>query len=152
MSDIPREILLRLQHEYGINSLVLEDFSFTSQIAPDGDFHKYYGKELAIYRLAVLLSILEGSYLHDPELGVNIIRYIFKPMNEDNIEDIKNELEVKINRYEKDFRLNDITVNADYTSKSVYFTLDLKYIPSKEDITLDFEFVKSIQALMIRAR
>ena len=110
MSEIPREIIERLRNEYAINNLIIEDFSYTSDITPNGDLQKYTGKELAIYRLAVLLSIVEGSYLSDPELGVNLIKYIYKPMTDENINDLETELRNKIDKYEKDFILTNMEV------------------------------------------
>jgi phage baseplate assembly protein W len=152
MAEIPSNVLRQFQEEFGVNSLVIEDFGITSQLAPNGDFNVYRGKELAVYRLAVLLSIVEGSDLMDPNLGVNITKYIYKPMTDDNIEAIKNELERKIERYEKDLRLIKMTVKKDDIKKSLYFNLDLKYTPTDEEVSLDFDFIKTMQALMVRSR
>lgn len=152
MSEIPRDIIQRLEYEYGINSLVMDDFGFTSQIAPTGDFNTYHGKNLAIYRLAVLLSIASGSYFNDPDLGINLMMYIFKPMTKQNVGLIKTELERKIEKYEKDFYLRDISVTSNASTKKITIKLFLKYIPSDEDIVLDFDFITSMEALMLRAK
>lgn len=150
--SIPRSIIEQFEKNYKINSLVLDDFSYTSQIGADGDFFKYLGKELAVYRMAVLLSMMEGTDLVDPQLGLNLVPYIYKEMTPSNINLIKNEIANKIGKYEKDLMLTDIIVDQDYKSKSIFFKLYLKYIPSDEDIVLDFEFIKTIQALMLKSR
>jgi len=151
MSEIPKEILQQFFQEQGVRNLVIQDFGYTSELSAHGDFNEYQGKELAVYRLAVLLSIVEGSYINDPNLGVNLIRYIYRPMNEANIDSIKNELQSKISKYEKDFFLRSVSVKKDTTYKRLYLVLDLKYIPDEDDIILEFDFIKDIQALMLRA-
>jgi len=152
MTNIPRSIIEQFEKNYRINSLVLDDFSYTSQVGADGDFHKYIGKELAVYRMAVLLSTMEGSDMLDPQLGLNLLPYIYREMIPSNISAIKNEIVNKIAKYEKDLQLINIIVDQDYKTKSIHFKLYLKYTPSQEDIVLDFEFIKTIQALMLRSR
>jgi len=149
---IPRSIIEQFEKNYKINSLVLDDFSYTSQVGADGDFHKYIGKELAVYRMAVLLSTMEGSDMLDPKMGLNLLPHIYKEMNSANINAIKSEISNKVSKYEKDLLLNNIIVNQDYKTKTVSFKLYLKYLPSDEDIVLDFEFIKTIQALMLKSR
>ena len=152
MTEIPQSVLDQFFSESGVKSLVLNDYGFTSQLSPHGDFNTYTGKELAVYRLAVLLSIMEGTYINDPNLGINLMAYIYKPLTDDIVSLIETELRDKINTYEKDLSLLSIEIMKDTATKSVYFKLFLKYTPSDEDITLDFDFVKSIQALIVRSR
>jgi len=152
MSEIPQSVLDKFFIDSGVKSLVLNDYGFTSQLSPHGDFNTYMGKELAVYRLAVLLSIMEGTYINDPNLGINLMSYIYKPLTDDVVSLIEIELRNKIDTYEKDLSLLRIETMTDTSTKSIYFKLFLKYIPSDEDITLDFDFVKSIQALIVRAR
>lgn len=149
---IPREVIEQFEKNYKINSLVLDDFSYTAQLSSTGDFKKFVGKELAIYRLAVLLSTLEGTDLMDPELGVNLLRYIFRPLTPENINAIEDELRNKIQTYEKDLNLISMKILKNEKTKSLYFNLHLKYTPSEEDVSLDFDFVKEMQTLMLKSR
>ena len=151
MAEIPQSIIDQFFAESGVNNLVIQDFGYTSQLSSHGDFHKYNGKELAVYRLAVLLSIHEGTYINDPDLGINLVNYIYKPLTESIMESIANELRRKIEKYEKDFLLISITPETDEIRKTVYFNMHLKYIPTKTDISLDFNFISDIEALMIRS-
>jgi len=151
MADIPQKIIDQFFAEQGIKNLIIDDYGYTSALSAHGDFSQYKGKELAVYRLIVLLSTLEGSYINDPDMGVNLIRYIYKPMNDDNINAIRNELERKIAKYEKDLYLTKVTVQKDTTYKTIFFRLHLKYLPSEEDVVLDFDFIKKMQALVIRS-
>lgn len=151
MAEIPQAIIDQFFADSGVNNLVIQDYGYTSQLSSHGDFHKYNGKELAVYRLAVLLSIHEGTYPNDPDLGINLSHYIYKPLTESIMDHIAGELQRKIEKYEKDFLLIRITPEEDSLRKTVYFNLMLKYIPTKEDISLDFNFVSDIEALMIRS-
>lgn len=152
MAEIPQSVIDQFFADSGVNNLVIQDFGYTSTLGSHGDFHKYNGKELAVYRLAVLLSIHTGTYPNDPELGVNLIDYIYKPFTDSVLDAITNELKSKIEKYEKDFFLISITPLEDEVNKTVYFNLQLKYIPTDEDVSLDFDFISDIEALMIRSR
>lgn len=151
MAEIPQNIINQFFEAQGIKNLVIDDYGFTSSLSAHGDFGKYKGKELAVFRLAVLLSTLEGSYINDPDLGVNLIRYIYKPMNEANVNAIRDELQRKIAKYEKDLFLTNITLEKDTTYKTIYFKLFLKYLPNDEDIVLDFDFIKDLQSLILKS-
>ena len=151
MSRIPKEVIEQFEKNYRINSLVLNDFGCGSYIDPTGDFKKYLAKELAVYRLSVLLGTIEGTDIFDPSLGLNLIKYIYKPLVDDVIDGIKEEIRLKILKYEKDLRLNNIEVEEDGYKKLIHFKLYLKYIPTDENIVLDFDFIKEMQTLVARS-
>lgn len=145
MANIPQDIIDQFFTEQGIKNLIIDGYGYSSSIAPDGDFHKYHAKELAVYRLTVLLCTTEGTYINDPGFGVKIEPYI--KFSDSTIQNLKNDIAKKIAKYEKDLTLIGITHKSNEKNKSLSLNLNLKYIPTGENVVLSFGFIKDMQAL-----
>lgn len=145
MAEIPQAIIDQFFTEQGIHNTKMDDYGYTSVIAPNGEFTKYNGKELAVYRLTVLLGTTEGTYINDPDFGVDLP--LFSKLNSTTIQNIKSNISIKVNKYEKDLRLLNISHSVDEKNKCVKFTLNLKYTPTEENVVLSFGFIRNMQAL-----
>lgn len=146
MADIPQEIIDQFFTDQGVKNVVMDNYGFGSEISPTGDFKKYNGKELAVYRVTVLLSVSEGSYINDPDYGVKIDLY--QKMTKANIDNMKDNISKKISKYEKDLSLVSIKDTMSEKNKSVKLTLNLKYNPTGENVVLSFGFIRDMQALI----
>lgn len=145
MANIPQDIIDQFFTEQGVKNLIIDNYGFSSTISPTGDFHKYNSKELAVYRLTVLICTTEGTYINDPDFGVKIEPYI--KFSNATIENLKNNIAKKIAKYEKDLSLTGITHKSDEKNKSLSLKLNLKYNPTGENVVLSFGFIKDMQAL-----
>ena len=54
------------------------DFGYVSMISSNGDFGKIKGKERILNMLFNLLTIKEGSYPFDKDLGTTLHKYIYE--------------------------------------------------------------------------
>lgn len=145
MAEIPQSIINQFFNDQGIKNTAVDSYGYAATISPNGDFLKYSGKELAVYRVTVLLSVTAGTYINDPDFGIDI--GIFRKMNSTTINNLKNEISTKIAKYEKDLRLMGISESISEKNKSVKFTLNLKYTPTEESVVLSFGFLRDMQAL-----
>jgi hypothetical protein len=145
MAHIPQEIIDQFYTQQGVQNLIIDNYGYSSTISPTGDFQYYNSKELAVYRLTVLICTTEGTYINDPSFGVKIEPF-FKN-NESAIESLKNDIARKIAKYEKDLTLTGITHKASGKNKSLSLQLNLRYNPTGESVVLSFGFIKDMQAL-----
>jgi hypothetical protein len=146
---VPQSIIDQFFGSQGIKNNVVDDYGYSAAIAPSGDFTKFNGKELAIYRMTVLLCTSAGTYINDPDFGIDLTLYA--KLNRSTVESIKNEIRNKAARYEKDLVITNIETEVDDVYKTVRLNLYMKYTPTGETASLSFGFIKQMQALAMRA-
>lgn len=146
---VPQSIIDQFFGSQGIKNNVVDDYGYSAAIAPNGDFTKFNGKELAVYRLTVLLCTSAGTYINDPDFGIDLS--IYSKLNLATVESIKNEIRSKAAKYEKDLVITNIETNVDDTYKTVRLDLYMKYTPTGETTSLSFGFIKQMQSLAMRA-
>lgn len=146
---VPQSIIDQFFGSQGIKNNVVDDYGYSAAIAPNGDFTKFNGKELAVYRLTVLLCTSAGTYINDPEFGIDLS--IYSKLNMATVESIKNEIRSKAAKYEKDLVITNIETNVDDVYKTVRLDLYMKYTPTGETASLSFGFIKQMQSLAMRA-
>ena len=118
---VPQSIIDQFFGSQGIKNNVVDDYGYSAAIAPNGDFTKFNGKELAVYRLTVLLCTSAGTYINDPEFGIDLS--IYSKLNMATVESIKNEIRSKAAKYEKDLVITNIETNVDDVYKTVRLDL-----------------------------
>lgn len=146
---VPQSIIDQFFGEQNIKNSVIDGYGYAAAIAPNGDFTKFNGKELAIYRVTVLLCTTAGTYINDPDLGIDMS--IYSKLTNATIESIKNEIRTKIARYEKDLVVTSIVTDVNNKYKTVRLNIYLKYRPTGEEVSLSFGFIKQMQSLAMRA-
>lgn len=109
-----------------------------SKFNPSGDFKQLEGIDAIVKGLLNLLTICSRTYLHDPEYGIGLYKYIFEPADEVTKNAIENAVNEASRRYEpratcsskvvfllnkKGFRV-DLSVSYKGERKKVSFTVD----------------------------
>lgn len=111
---------------------------YLSIIASIGDFKRIDDINVIINSWNNILLTPRGTYLHDPEFGSDLYKYVFEPADSDSIEGIKNEVIERISLYDDRALIEDVEVNVSNDGKRVSLKIFILYKGEKG--TLDVKF------------
>lgn len=111
---------------------------YLSTIASIGDFKRIDNLNVIINSWNNILLTPRGTYLHDPEFGSDLYKYVFEPSDSESIEGIKNEVIERISLYDDRALIEDVEVNISNNGKRV--TLKIFILYEGERGTLDVKF------------
>ena len=111
---------------------------YLSTIASIGDFKRIDDINVIINSWNNILLTPRGTYLHDPEFGSDLYKYVFEPSDGDAIEGIKNEVIDTISLYDDRAIIEDVDVNISNNGKRVSLKIFISYQGEKG--TLDVKF------------
>lgn len=99
---------------------------------------KQYDMDLVKQDLLNHFHIRKGEKLQMPEFGTIIWDLLFEPMNDDNLDKMKTDVEEIINR---DPRINATSIVLDSTEHGVRIEIDLDYavLDASEQLVLNFD-------------
>ena len=115
---------------------ILHDY--LSIIASIGDFKRIDDLNVIINSWNNILLTPRGTYLHDPEFGSDLYKYVFEPADADSVEGIKNEVIERISLYDDRALIEDVEVNVSNDGKRVSLKIFILYKGEKG--TLDVKF------------
>ncbi|MEM3859808.1 MAG: hypothetical protein QW478_10460 [Candidatus Micrarchaeaceae archaeon] len=78
---------------------------FTPQLSPTGDFTKVYDIASLIQDLIAYLSISQGTYAFNPNLGSNLNKYIFEQLDSLVYTSVKNDITYAISKLSPNLQL-----------------------------------------------
>ena len=73
---------------------------FLPKITSAGDFQKIKDIDVIIASWNNILITPRRTHLHDPEYGSDLHKMVFEPVDDETIEQIKTEIEYRIQRYD----------------------------------------------------
>ena len=111
---------------------------YLSIIASIGDFKRIDDINVIINSWNNILLTPRGTYLHDPEFGSDLYKYVFEPADADSVEGIKNEVIERISLYDDRALIEDVQVDISNDGKRV--TLKIFILYKGEKGTLDVKF------------
>jgi phage baseplate assembly protein W len=111
---------------------------YLSTIASIGDFKRIQDLNVIINSWNNILLTPRGTYLHDPEFGSDLYKYVFEPSDSESVEGIKNEVIERITLYDDRALIEDVEVNISNNGKRVSLKIYILYKGEKG--TLDVKF------------
>ena len=111
---------------------------YLSVIASIGDFKRIDDINVIINSWNNILLTPRGSYLHDPEFGSDLYKYVFEPSDDSTVEGIKREVIDRISLYDDRASIEDVTVDISANGKRISLSILINYQGEKG--TLDVKF------------
>ena len=129
-------LLDRFQTEViGSESMVRDYLSVVSSI---GDFKRISDLNVILNSWNNILLTPRGTYLHDPEFGSDLYKYVFEPSDDATVEGVKNEIMDRIEIYDNRAIIEDIEVTIQNHGKRFDVKIYANY--QGETGTLDVKF------------
>ena len=111
---------------------------YLSVIASIGDFKRIDDINVIINSWNNILLTPRGSYLHDPEFGSDLYKYVFEPSDDSTVEGIKREVIDRISLYDDRASIEDVNVSISNNGKRISLSILINYQGEKG--TLDVKF------------
>ncbi len=111
---------------------------YLSVIASIGDFKRIDDLNVIINSWNNILLTPRGTYLHDPEFGSDLYKYVFEPADSATVESVKNEVVDAISLYDDRATIEDVQVELSNNGKRMTVRLFINYQGEKG--TLDVKF------------
>ena len=119
----------------GSETLVHDYLPLISSI---GDFKRINGLNVILNSWNNILLTPRGTYLHDPEFGSDLYKYVFEPSDDTTVEGVKREIADRIQMYDDRAIIEDIEVTIQNNGKRFDVMIYAKY--QGETGTLDVKF------------
>ncbi len=117
------------------------DYDYLSYIAPSGDFNRIDKLNVILNSWNNILLTPRGTYLHDPEFGSDLYKYVFEPSDELSIEGVKNEVSNRIIMYDDRAIIEDIEVIFQTNGKRFNVIIYVDYQGEKGTLNVKFDDV-----------
>jgi phage baseplate assembly protein W len=111
---------------------------YLSVIASVGDFKRISDLNVILNSWNNILLTPRGTYLHDPEYGSDLYKYVFEPSDNISVSGVKREVINRITVYDNRATIEDIEVNVQSNGKRFNVILYVNY--NGERGTLDVKF------------
>ena len=111
---------------------------FLSVIAASGDFKRISDINVILNSWNNILLTPRGTYLHDPEFGSDLYKYVFEPSDAVSIEGIKREVVTRIQIYDDRATIDDVEVNIQNNGRRINVIVYANYNGQRG--TLDVKF------------
>ena len=119
----------------GSESLVRDYLPLISSI---GDFKRINGLNVILNSWNNILLTPRGTYIHDPEFGSDLYKYVFEPSDETTVEGIKREIIDRILTYDDRATIDNVQVTVQNNGKRFDVKIYANY--QGEIGTLDVKF------------
>ena len=111
---------------------------YLSVIAAVGDFKRINDINVIINSWNNILLTPRGTYLHDPEFGSDLYKYVFEPADDSTVESIKREVVDRINLYDDRATIEEVEVRISNNGRRIAISIYINYQGEKG--TLDVKF------------
>ena len=100
------------------------------------DLNKTYSDSIKSQVLHVIFTP-KGQKLRDPEFGTNLIKFLFNPVDNNTLEDIKSEITSQITKYVPSVEFRDLSIySEEENDNSVIIIVEYSVnIGNKQEIT-----------------
>jgi len=116
-------------------------YDYLSVIAPQGDFKRIDKLNVILNSWNNILLTPRGTYLHDPEFGSDLYKYVFEPSDNISVEGIKNEVATRIAIYDDRATIDGIDVIVQSNGKRFNVILYVDYEGEKGTLDVKFDDV-----------
>jgi len=90
--------------------------------------------------VANLLSTMKGERLFNPQIGSNLERLLFEPLDAATVTTLQKEITFTIETFEPRVSMNEITVFIDYENNGYEVELILNIVGREDDPPIDVQF------------
>lgn len=111
---------------------------YLSVIASVGDFKRIDNINVILNSWNNILLTPRGTYLHDPEFGSDLYKYVFEPSDASTVEGIKREVVNRLTLYDDRAAIDDVQVTISNNGKRISLKIFVNY--QGEEGTLDVKF------------
>ena len=111
---------------------------YLSIISSIGDFKRINDLNVIINSWNNILLTPRGTYLHDPEFGSDLYKYVFEPSDGNTVDGIKREVVDRIAMYDDRANIEDVEVDISNNGKRISLRIYINY--QGERGTLDVKF------------
>jgi len=129
-------LLDRFQTQVVGSETILRDY--LSIIASTGNFKRISDLNVILNSWNNILLTPRGSYIHDPEFGSDLYKYVFEPSDSDSVDGIKREVIDRITLYDDRAAIEDVEVTISTNGKRFSIAVYVNY--QGERGTLDVKF------------
>jgi len=130
-------LLDRFNSEVVASDDILRDF--LPVIAPKGDFKRVRDLNVILNSWNNILLTPRRTYLHDPEFGSDLYKYVFEPSDQISIEGIKTEVVTRIETYDNRAAVEDVDVITAKDGKVIGLDILVNYRGEKRTLEVSFD-------------
>lgn len=112
---------------------------YLASIASIGDFKRISDINVIINSWNNILLTPRGTYLHDPEFGSDLYKYVFEPSDQISVEGIKREIVNRITIYDNRAVIEDIDVIIHTNGKRFDVIVYANYQGRKGTLNVKFD-------------
>ena len=112
---------------------------YLSVIASIGDFKRINDLNVILNSWNNILLTPRGTYMHDPEFGSDLYKYVFEPSDQISIEGVKNEVVNRITVYDNRATIEDVEVVVQSNGKRFNVILYVDYQGRKGTLNVTFD-------------
>ena len=105
-----------------------------SELGSSGDFHEIKDIEAVVDAVNNILGIQKGTYVMDPELGIDLHSYLYEYLDEGTLSEIEDEIRDVLTIYVPFVKL--ISVKGYKSGKSLLLEITYKYLYRFVTVTL----------------
>ena len=109
-----------------------------ARVSQSGDLKGLTGVDVIVRSLSRLLLIPQGTYVHDPEVGTSLYKYIFEPVDERTKTSIEQVVAHAIARYENRAKI-DFEVLFFSNRKGFRINLFIEYDGRKKTVSVNVD-------------
>lgn len=114
-------------------------YDYLTVISSRGDFKRIENLNVILNSWNNILLTPRGTYLHDPEFGSDLYKYVFEPADESTVEAIKREVVDRITRYDDRATIENAVVTIQSDGKRINVELYVNYRGEKGILDVKFD-------------
>lgn len=114
-------------------------YDYLTVISSRGDFKRIEDLNVILNSWNNILLTPRGTYLHDPEFGSDLYKYVFEPADDTTVEAIKSEVVDRITLYDDRATIEDAVVTIQNNGKRVNVELYVNYKGEKGILDVKFD-------------
>ena len=112
---------------------------FLPKITSAGDFQKISDLNVIISSWNNILITPRRTHLHDPEYGSDLHLMVFQPIDDQTVDQIKKEIEYRIEKYDNRALIEDIDVRLLSNKKGFEVDVYIEYEGEEGTLSLSFD-------------
>ncbi len=124
------------QHVQSVETTIVD---FMPTIDSIGDFQKIKNLQVIINSWKNILLIPLGTYDHDPTMGSKLFKYIFEPFDEFTRNNIINEINFRLPKFDDRAEILDVEVESISGNKGFVVIVLVSYQGEKGELVAQFD-------------
>jgi len=108
-------------------------------IASIGDFKRLNDLNVIINSWNNILLTPRGTYLHDPEFGSDLYKYVFEPADDNSVDGIIREVIDRVGLYDDRATIDDVEVDISNNGKRVTVKIYINFRGEKGILDVKFD-------------